>query len=134
MSLTSQFVRDFMSGSKYAFFQVGDSIVTGLGNGNVAKISLVSSKVHDNFDCVRVKIINTNNVVGESEVFRFGDLDVIVNTQNASSGLAKQNGLHAWKDRNQIDWFINKPSQQSVEKMRNNIDTYITIFSHAEVE
>ena len=126
MSAQTTFIAKFMKNANgFEFSEIGESVITKLKNGNIAKISLHFSEVCDNFDYIKVKIINPYNGVLDIENFLFSDLKVAPDTGYL---VASSKDIELCYDYGKLIWQSVEPTRESIWGLCDKIIDYIKLF------
>lgn len=119
----TELLKSLLSNTKFDVFNNAGFLK--LNETTTAKVTLEISGVCDHYTRLLVKIINKNEGVVDDNSFLFKDLthDISLH-QNSDS----TRNLYIWSHRDSIEWYIDKPTKKSVDKMNSEINHYLSFF------
>ena len=85
------------------------------------KLQFITTGIADNYDSIRMKIINRTEGEVDSEVFRFADILGVPNTASRS--------IYMWDDRGRgADWYGYHPTIIDYDKISETINGFISMY------
>lgn len=97
----------------------GKTMITPISENLRAKIQFVHTNVVDNYNALRVIIINRNEGTIDNEIFKFKDI----------IGMKGNIEPHIWDDEPNIGWYIYKPTANDYNIISNAIVDYISMYA-----
>lgn len=118
------FVANLLAGTNF-------TVVNGVGmlklpNSRVAKLELLAQRVSEQYDSLRLTIINKDDGKVDSNMFLFSELleaDKNNKHPNADFKSCRVIAHTGW------DWYIDYPTKQSLEKLKSTIDDYLSFLA-----
>ena len=97
---------------------VGNTCYGRLTDQIRVKINFNTGMVADNYDCLKVTLLNRNEGVIDNIVFKFGEI------------WGKKNDIipHLWRDGSEVDWYIYHPTKQDYKELVDAVRTYLCVF------
>ena len=97
---------------------VGNTCYGRLTDQIRVKINFSTGMVADNYDRLKVTLLNRNEGVIDNIVFKFGEI------------WGKKNDIipHLWRDDSEVDWYIYHPTKQDYRKLVDAVRTYLCVF------
>ena len=104
---------------------IGNEIVEQRGD-NVVRISLATGKVADNYDNIRILIINKNTLNQVEKHIKFED---VFKKEKRADNRDDYNGeFHIWHNNNEYHWYIAIPTEDAISELVYNCYSYINMF------
>lgn len=111
---------------------VGNTCYGRLTDNIRVKINFVDCKVKDNYDALKVTILNRNEGQIDSMVLRFRDLWGMKQTSNPNfrEGVSP----HLWVDYGKASWYVYKPNQGDYKQLAEAVRNYVEVFQEPELQ
>ena len=105
---------------------VGRACYVRLSDTNRAKIQFVTGIVADQYNAIRVTILNCSEGQVDVLLLRFSDLLGIKHTSNPNF----RNGInpHIWDCDGRVDWYVYYPNQHDYEVLSDAVSDYLDVF------
>ena len=101
----------------------GKTMISKIGKDLRAKIQFVTTNVADNYDTLKVSIINRTEGVIDEQRFRFIDI----------MGIKNGVGPHIWEcSHEKTDWYRYHPTDSDYEKIQAQVEGYIEMFADVQ--
>lgn len=109
---------------------VGNACYGRLTDNIRVKINFVDCKVKDNYDALKVTILNRNEGQIDSMVLRFRDLWGMKQTSNPNfrEGVSP----HLWADYGKASWYVYQSNQADYKQLAEAVNTYVEVFQEPE--
>lgn len=105
---------------------VGRACYVHLGGANRAKIELDASYVVNQYDSLKITILNRNE--GAVDHLRLRFLDLLgpkkVSNPNFPDGVIP----HIWDDYGKVDWYVYHPNAKDYQKLTEAVSSYLEVF------
>lgn len=111
---------------------VGNACYGRLTDNIRVKINFVDCKVKDNYDALKVTILNRNEGQIDSMILRFRDLWGMKQTSNPNfrEGVSP----HLWVDYGKASWYVYKPNQGDYKQLAEAVRNYVEVFQEPELQ
>lgn len=111
---------------------VGNACYGRLTDNIRVKINFADCKVKDNYDALKVTILNRNEGQIDSMVLRFRDLWGMKQTSNPNfrEGVSP----HLWVDYGKASWYVYKPNQGDYKQLAEAVRNYVEVFQEPELQ
>lgn len=111
---------------------VGNACYGRLTDNIRVKINFTDCKVKDNYDALKVTILNRNEGQIDSMVLRFRDLWGMKQTSNPNfrEGVSP----HLWVDYGKARWYVYKPNQGDYKQLSEAVRNYVEVFQEPELQ
>lgn len=111
---------------------VGNACYGRLTDQIRVKIHFQTGMVADNYDRLKVTLLNRDEGVIDSMVLKFRDLWGMkkVSNPNFSEGVY----AHLWNDGNKVDWYVYRPTEQDYQQLTEAVRTYLEVFQEPAEE
>ena len=105
---------------------VGNACYGRLTDQIRVKIGFQKGFVADQYDRLKVTLLNRNEGVIDSIVLKFADVWGMkkVSNPNFPQGVC----AHLWKDGNTVDWYVYHPTEADYQKLAAAVKTYLEVF------
>lgn len=105
---------------------VGSACYGEVGPDLKAKIQFVSMGVHNQFDALRITVINRTEGQVDTVTLRFSDL---LGKKRVSNPYF-QEGLYPyiWKNQNDVQWYVYRPTTADYAIIREAAASYLDVF------
>ena len=106
---------------------VGRACIGSLAPDIRAKAEFVTVGVADQYEAIRIKIINRHEGEIDVQTIKFKDIwgmKAIPNNPNFSDGILP----HMWVYRGELEWYAYHPTKEDLDKLRNEITGYTDLF------
>ena len=105
---------------------VGNTCYGRLSDNIRVKIHFQTGGVADNYDRLKVTVLNRNEGPIDSMVVRFKDLWGVKATTNPNfrEGISP----YIWDNYGKIDWYVYKPSKTDYKQLMEAVGTYLSVF------
>ena len=101
----------------------GKTMISKIGKDLRAKIQFVTTNVADNYDTLKVSIINRTEGVIDEQRFRLVDI------MGVKNGVAP----HVWEcSHEKTDWYRYHPTDSDYEKIQAQVEGYIEMFADVQ--
>ena len=109
---------------------VGRACYVRLSDTNRAKIQFVTGIVANQYNAIRITILNCSEGQVDVLLLRFSDLFGIKNTSNPNF----RNGInpHIWDCDGRVDWYVYYPNQHDYEVLSDAVSIYLDVFKDKE--
>lgn len=109
---------------------VGRACYVRLSDTNRAKIQFVTGRVSDQYNAIRVTILNCSEGQVDVLLLHFSDLFGVKHTSNPNF----RNGInpHIWDCDGRVDWYVYYPNQRDYEVLSNAVSNYLDVFKDKE--
>lgn len=116
---------DYTNFSRVSWRFVGNSAYLNRGRESMKiKVSFISTRTKDDYDALSLTALHFSEGKIDENIIKFEDM----------FGLCDSEGMefppHIRKFKNEIDWYIFKPSEKHYAMLAEDIETYIAIFSN----
>lgn len=105
---------------------VGNACYGRLTDQIRVKIHFQAGMVADNYNRLKVTLLNRNEGVIDSMVLKFQDLWGMkkVSNPNFPQGVS----VHLWRYGNEVDWYVYHPTETDYQKLVGAVKTYLEVF------
>jgi hypothetical protein len=105
---------------------VGRACYVRLDEMNRAKIQFVTGNVSNQYNALRMDILNRND--GQVDTLRVRFADLLGNKQVSNPYF--QNGVspHIWDDYGKADWYVYHPDLRDYEMLGEAVSDYLDVF------
>lgn len=88
-----------------------------------AKVQFVSTKISDQYDALRLTIINRNEGTVDTEIFRFVDI------------IGQKNGYnpHIWDDNGNARWYGFKMTERDYCLITEIVENYVSMYADQDI-
>ena len=109
---------------------VGRACYVRLSDTNRAKIQFVTGIVADQYNAIRVTILNCSEGQVDVLLLHFSDLFGVKHTSNPNF----RNGInpHIWDCDGRVDWYVYYPNQHDYEVLSDAVSNYLDVFKDKE--
>lgn len=90
------------------------------------KARFVTCGCADNYEALRITLINRREGEIDSSLLRFSDLWGRKQTSNPNF----KEGVfpHIWDDRGKAGWYVYQPNKADYQQLKNTVQTYLSVF------
>lgn len=108
----------------------GRACYVRLSDTNRAKIQFVTGMVANQYDALRITILNLSEGQVDVLLLRFSDLFGVKHTSNPNF----RNGItpHIWDYDGRVDWYVYYPNQHDYEVLSDAVSDYLDVFKDNE--
>ena len=101
----------------------GKTMITKIGEDLRAKVQFVSTKIADQYDALRLTIINRNEGPVDTETFRFVDI------------IGQKNGYnpHIWYDNGNARWYGFKMTERDYCLIAEIVEDYVSMYADQDM-
>ena len=94
------------------------------------KIQFQTGVIANQYDRLKVTLLNRNEGVIDSMTLKFQDLwgKKPVSNPNFRDGVY----AHLWQDGNEVDWYVYQPTEKDYQKLTGAVRTYLEVFQKPE--
>ena len=105
---------------------VGRACYVRLSEMNRAKIQFISTHIANQYDALRLTILNRGEGAVDNLVLRFSDLLGKKHTSNPNF----RDGVipHLWDDCGRVAWYVYQPSSRDYQELSDAEGSYLEIF------
>lgn len=105
---------------------VGNACYGRLTDQIRVKICFQTGRIADQYDRLKVALLNRNEGVIDSMVLKFQDVWGVkkVSNPNFREGVS----AHLWRDGNAVDWYVYHPTEADCQKLAGAVKTYLEVF------
>ena len=109
---------------------VGRACYVRLSDMNRAKIQFVAGIVANQYNALKLTVLNRTEGAVDVNILRFGDLlgKKKVSNPNFSDGVLP----HLWDDYGKIGWYVYQPTQADYRMLAGAVDEYLQVFQRQE--
>ena len=100
----------------------GKSMVSDIGGDLRAKVRFISTGIANQYNGLRLSIINRQQGEIDCETFLFRDI----------VGLKNGYDPHIWENDGEAKWYGFRPTMQEYEKIQSKVEEYIGMYSEQE--
>ena len=109
---------------------VGRACYVRLGSAIRAKVEMISGKVSNEYDRLRLRILNRTD--GEVDTLTVRFLDVWGRQKTANPNFRSGVDPYIWEHDQKAEWYVWKPSQADYRKLTDEISRYLELFQEPE--
>lgn len=111
---------------------IGNAMYIPLGENNRLKLFFTTLGYADHYEALSISAIDKNNGVIDKTTIKFADIW----GKNQVSNPNFRNGItpYIWKDGNQADWYVYKPTPRDMEILSEQINEYAGLFMEQSIE
>lgn len=112
---------------------VGRACIGSLAPDIRAKAEFVTGRVADQYEAIRIKIINRHEGEIDVQTIKFKDIwgkKPIPNNPNFSDGVSP----HMWVFRGDLEWYAYHPTKEDFDILRDEISEYTEMFRDMTME
>ena len=93
-----------------------------------AKLVFVSLNIANQYNALKLTVLNRIDGVVDTNILRFGDLlgKKMVSNPNFSDGVVP----HLWDDYGKVGWYVYQPGQADYKLLADVVDKYLQIFQN----
>ena len=93
-----------------------------------AKLVFVSLNIANQYNALKLTVLNRIDGVVDTNILRFGDLlgKKMVSNPNFSDGVVP----HLWDDYGKVGWYVYQPEQADYKLLADVVDKYLQIFQN----
>lgn len=101
----------------------GKTAIGKLDDDVRAKLQFTAANIANQYDAIKLTVINRKDGVIDSQLFRFSDI------------IGNKNGYnpHIWEDGSNISWYGYKPSAVEYDRISNTIQDYMAMFASEDM-
>ena len=105
---------------------VGRACYVRLSERNRAKVQFISTHIANQYDALRLTILNRDEGAVDNLVLRFSDLLGKKHTSNPNF----RDGVipHLWDDCGRVAWYVYQPSSRDYQELSDAVGSYLEIF------
>ena len=105
---------------------IGNAMYIPLGENNRLKLFFTTLEYADHYEGVSISAVDKNNGVIDRNIIKFADVwgRKQVSNPNFREGIIP----HIWKDGNQAQWYVYKPTPRDMELLSEQINDYTELF------
>lgn len=105
---------------------VGRACYVRLSEMNRAKVQFISTHIANQYDALRLTILNRDEGAVDNLVLRFSDLLGKKHTSNPNF----RDGVipHLWDDCGRVAWYVYQPSSRDYQELSDAVGSYLEIF------
>lgn len=109
---------------------VGSACYGDVGSELKAKIQFVSMGIHNQFEALRITMLNRTEGQVDSVVMRFSDLLGKKRTANFPEGVYP----YIWRYRDKVEWYAYQPTPADYKIIREAAASYLDVFRQPMLE
>lgn len=105
---------------------VGRACYVRLSEVNRAKIRFISTHIANQYDALRLTILNRDEGTVDNLVLWFSDLLGKKHTSNPNF----RDGVipHLWENHGEVEWYVYRPSSRDYQELSDAVGNYLDIF------
>lgn len=126
MNFYEQELRRIVEGTYPDATFAGRACYVRLDAMNRAKIQFASTHISNQYDALRMTILNRNEGEVDHLLLRFGDLlgKKMVQNRNFKDGVLP----HIWDDYGKISWYVYQPDSRDYQQLTDAVTDYLEVF------
>lgn len=101
----------------------GKTMVSKIGDNLRAKVEFISTHVSSEYDALKLSIINREQGLVDSKIFKFADIIGRKNDRNP----------HIWDSEGNARWHLYRPTAKEFEKIQGVVEGYIEMYADQEL-
>ena len=111
---------------------IGNTMYIPLGENNRLKLFFTTLGYADHYEGISISAVDKNNGVIDKNTIKFADVwgKKQVNNPNFREGITP----YIWKDGNQVQWYVYKPTPRDMELLSEQISDYAELFMEQSYE
>jgi len=103
----------------------GKAVITKISDDLRAKVEFVTDRVANQYEGLRLSIINRNEGVVDSQTFKFYEIIGLKGSDRKP---------HIWDDNGKLSWFVYEPTLSEKEAIGEKVDSYIEMYVDEEMQ
>ena len=105
---------------------IGNAMYIPLGENNRLKLFFTTLGYADHYEGISISAVDKNNGVIDKNTIKFADVwgKKQVSNPNFKCGVIP----YIWKDGNQAEWYVYKPTPRDMELLSEQINDYAELF------
>lgn len=105
---------------------IGNACYGRLTDDIRVKVCFVTGRIADNYDALKVTLLNRKEGPIDSMTLPFGDLWGVKkgNNSNIQEGISP----HIWNYNGKVEWYAYQPKQADYKQLADTVRTYVEVF------
>ncbi|WMI82507.1 hypothetical protein [Anaerotignum sp. MB30-C6] len=111
---------------------IGNAMYIPLGENNRLKLFFTTFGYADHYEGISISAVDKNNGVIDKNTIKFADIwgKKQVSNPNFRNSITP----YIWKDGNQAEWYVYKPTPRDMELLADQINDYADLFMEQSME